>query len=287
MRNGGARNMQNPVAMPSGGMTIFLMVTAVRPSCTRQAMTTAAPTTELTTDISFRDNMGNFSLGVRRWAGKEVELALSIMPVLRGVWLARDVRRGQSFCVGGLDFGGEGAVREAGADGVARLDAGSVAEEFAGGGVDEGVSAAEDGERRQGLKARGGVVEARGAGGDGGDGETAEGLLGALEAAAGEGEADGWVLAVQPEGQGGEAVGGSAEGAVGGGLEAVAEVVHALAAAADERLQAALDCSDGDGAEALAGEHELVVDGSADPCVEGLDALPDAVLGGGDEFGGG
>src|ERR1035441_9200748 len=116
MRNGGARNMQNPVAMPSGGMTIFLMVTAVRPSCTRQAMTTAAPTTELTTDISFRDNMICISRGRSAVGRGGVRSALSIMPVLRGV---AEGARPASLLVGGLDFGGEGAVREAGADGVA------------------------------------------------------------------------------------------------------------------------------------------------------------------------
>ena len=43
----------------------------------------------------------------------------------------------------------------------------------------------------------------------------------------------------------------------------------------------------GEGGEALAREHELVADGAAYAGVEGLDALLDAVLRGGDEFGGG
>jgi hypothetical protein len=42
-------------------MMIFRMVTAVRPSRTRHAMTTAAPTIELRTDISLNDNMASFS----------------------------------------------------------------------------------------------------------------------------------------------------------------------------------------------------------------------------------
>ena len=41
-------NMQNPVAMPTGGITIFFRVTAVRPSRTRQASTPARPARETT-----------------------------------------------------------------------------------------------------------------------------------------------------------------------------------------------------------------------------------------------
>ena len=44
---------------------------------------------------------------------------------------------------------------------------------------------------------------------------------------------------------------------------------------------------DGERREALPRQHELVADGAADACVERLDALLDAVLRGGDEFGGG
>src|SRR5208337_945713 len=40
--------MQKPVAMPSGGITIFLRVTAVRPSRTRQVSTPARPMRETT-----------------------------------------------------------------------------------------------------------------------------------------------------------------------------------------------------------------------------------------------
>ena len=127
-------------------------------------------------------------------------------------------------------------MREPGADGVAGLDRGGVAQELAVGGVDERVAAVEDGERRQGVQAGGGVVEPRGASCDGGEREAAERLLGALEAAAGEGEADGWILAIQSQGEGGDAVGGGAQTAIDGGFEAVAEVVEALTAAADESL---------------------------------------------------
>ena len=57
---------------------------------------------------------------------------------------------------------------EAGADGFTGAGVGGVAEELAVGGIDERVAAVEDGERRERLQACGGVVEARGAGGDGG-----------------------------------------------------------------------------------------------------------------------
>jgi hypothetical protein len=47
-------NIQNPVAIPKGGMMIFLVETAVRDSLTRQTMTAIAPTTELISDITLR-----------------------------------------------------------------------------------------------------------------------------------------------------------------------------------------------------------------------------------------
>ena len=46
--------MMNPVAMPKGGITIFLSVTAVRPSRMRHARTARKPRTALATDISRR-----------------------------------------------------------------------------------------------------------------------------------------------------------------------------------------------------------------------------------------
>src|ERR1700689_4342238 len=45
-RKAGTMNMQKPVAMPRGGITIFLRVTALRPSRTRQASTPARPMRE-------------------------------------------------------------------------------------------------------------------------------------------------------------------------------------------------------------------------------------------------
>ena len=62
MRHSGAANIEKPVAMPRGGMRIFLEVTAVRPSCTRQTMTPAAPTRAASMDNSRsgkRDSRGN------------------------------------------------------------------------------------------------------------------------------------------------------------------------------------------------------------------------------------
>jgi hypothetical protein len=89
---------------------------------------------------------------------------------------------------------------EAGADGLAGAGICGVAQELTIGGavldVDQCVAAVEDGERRERVEACLGAVEARGAGGDGGAGEAAEGLSGGLLAAAGEDEADGWVLAL-------------------------------------------------------------------------------------------
>jgi hypothetical protein len=46
--------MLNPVAMPKGGITIFLSVTAVRPSRMRHAKTARNPRIALATDISRR-----------------------------------------------------------------------------------------------------------------------------------------------------------------------------------------------------------------------------------------
>jgi len=52
IRNIGARNMQNPVAIPSGGTTIFRTVTALRPSRTRHTITAANPARDATTDTT-------------------------------------------------------------------------------------------------------------------------------------------------------------------------------------------------------------------------------------------
>ena len=49
-RNGGMANITSPVAMPSGGITIFFVETAVRVSRTRQNITAIAPAMELTID---------------------------------------------------------------------------------------------------------------------------------------------------------------------------------------------------------------------------------------------
>ena len=127
-------------------------------------------------------------------------------------------------------------MSEASVDGFAGLGVGGVAKELAGGGVDESVAAVEYGDRRQGLEAGGGVADARGAGSEVGEGETMEGLAGGFQATPGAGEADRGVLACDARGEGGEPIGAHAQAACGGGLEAVAEVVEALAAAADESL---------------------------------------------------
>ena len=109
-------------------------------------------------------------------------------------------------------------------------------QELAGGVVDQGVAAVEDGEGRERAQTGGGAVEARGAGGDGSGSEAAEGLVRGVEPAADESKADGGVEALQADGEGGELRDGGAQAAVGGDLEAVAEVVEALGTAADESL---------------------------------------------------
>src|SRR5258707_592344 len=70
--------------------------------------------------------------------------------------------------VDGLDLGGQGALGQPRADGVAGLDVHCVTQELAVGGVDERVAAVEDGQRRERVEARGGMVEPRGPGSDGG-----------------------------------------------------------------------------------------------------------------------
>jgi len=97
---------------------------------------------------------------------------------------------------------GEGALGEAGADLAAGLGVGGVVQEgfaclslCASFGVDEGIAAVKDGERGKGFQAGGELVDA-GSGGlrDAGC-EAGEGLGGEVEAAAGGGEAEGWVVA--------------------------------------------------------------------------------------------
>ena len=51
-RNAGTRNIENPVAIPNGGITIFFSVTAVRPSRMRQASTAQRPARETTAVIA-------------------------------------------------------------------------------------------------------------------------------------------------------------------------------------------------------------------------------------------
>jgi len=53
-RNAGTINIPSPVAIPKGGMIIFLAVTAVRDSRTRQIITAIAPATEVISDITLR-----------------------------------------------------------------------------------------------------------------------------------------------------------------------------------------------------------------------------------------
>src|ERR1039458_7308766 len=56
-RKAGTKNMQNPVAMPRGGIRIFLAVTAVRPSRTRQTSTVQSPRRETMAVKTVLDSM--------------------------------------------------------------------------------------------------------------------------------------------------------------------------------------------------------------------------------------
>ena len=50
-------NIENPVAIPNGGMTIFFVETGVRVSRTRQVMTATAPATEARTAVQLGMNI--------------------------------------------------------------------------------------------------------------------------------------------------------------------------------------------------------------------------------------
>src|ERR1017187_828299 len=56
-RKAGTKNMQNPVAMPRGGIRSFLAVTAVRPSRTRQRRTPQSPRRETMAVKTVLDSM--------------------------------------------------------------------------------------------------------------------------------------------------------------------------------------------------------------------------------------
>lgn len=49
-RNAGMMNIENPVAIPMGGMTIFFNVTARRDSCSRHTVTAARPKSDAITE---------------------------------------------------------------------------------------------------------------------------------------------------------------------------------------------------------------------------------------------
>ncbi len=78
---------------------------------------------------------------------------------------------------------------------------------------------------------------------------------------------------------------GSLQATAHGGFEAVVEVVDALLAPVDSIAEAVEDLIRGEPLIALAGVQKLVADGAVYPGIKRFDALLDAVLGGGDEFG--
>ena len=65
-RNAGTKNIENPVAIPSGGITIFLSVIAVRPSRTRHASTPHRPISETTAVIKGVECNQQTSWGITR-----------------------------------------------------------------------------------------------------------------------------------------------------------------------------------------------------------------------------
>ncbi len=153
-------------------------------------------------------------------------------------------------------------------------------------GIDQRIATAEDGERGERVEAGGGVGQTGVSVGDGRGGEAVQGLPGGFQAAAGESEADGWVLPFEAAGDPGDPGGWRAQAAAYGRFQAVAEVIEALVPAPDEGLQLGLDLWNRYPGKTLAAEDDLVADGAVGAGFERGDALLDAMLGGGDEFGG-
>jgi hypothetical protein len=104
----------------------------------------------------------------------------------------------------------------------------------------------------------------------------------ALQAAVRSGDADGDVLVAEANGEVGEALRRDAEAALRCRFEAVVEVVDALVAAVDGVAEAGEDGLRRETGVTLAGVEEVKAAGAVDSLCEGLDALFDAVLGGGD-----
>jgi len=195
------------------------------------------------------------------------------------------------FEVSFKDLGGEGAFAEARTDALARGDLSSVSQKCAGKHtafeVDEGVPAREDGDGRKGVEAGGGAVEAGAAGRDDLPPGAIETLAGLREAMPTGKKAVGGILPPKPDAESGETLATDAEEAGGGGFEAQAEVVEALLAAGDGVVDAGEDVRGREAGEALAGVEEVEAAGAEDGAAEIFDALPNAVLGGGDDLGGG
>ncbi len=115
----------------------------------------------------------------------------------------------------------------------------------------------------------------------------AEALLERLEVVAVVGEAEGDVLAAEPDFEQGQPGGVSAESAVEGGFGAVGEVVEVLGATLEGEAGAAEDGVGVEGGEALAKAEEVVAVGAGEAGLEAGEAVGDAVLGVGEELGGG
>jgi len=206
--------------------------------------TADAPTSEASSDNSRNGNWGNISSFRRKLdagPGNWFWNSVSIMPVCT----ARRWHRpgGHAELVDLTSAVTEPWARR-GADGLAGMGFGGVAQEPVVGCVNQRVAAIENGQRRERVEAGCGAVEPRGAGGDGAEREAAERLAGGFEAAPRKGEPDGWVLPLGPRSEGRKLAGARAQVAVGDESEAVAEVVEALTAAADEGLQPVLHLGD-------------------------------------------
>ena len=153
--------------------------------------------------------------------------------------------------------------------------------------VDEGIATVEDGEWRKSFEARGSVGEARGAGGDDDRGSTAKSFPGTIKAALGCGEPHTWGLALQTGGERSEAVGWGSEAALGGGFEAVVEVIEVLFATVEGVAESREDGVGGERCIALASVDDLEADSACQANGEGVYSVFDAVLCGGDQLGGG
>jgi hypothetical protein len=182
---------------------------------------------------------------------------------------------------------------ESGADGLAGLSGGGVLQDGFGRAwveafqVDDGIAAVEDGKWGERVEAEGGAFEAGAARGSDSLGDGGEAGFRGFEAPPDVGDADCGVVAAEAGFEGGKAGGVVPLQAGVGVIEPEAQLVDALLAPADGVAEAGEDLFSGEALQALAGAQEVVFGGAKDAAFERGYALFDAVLGGGDQLGGG